>query len=159
MILIMTTNAGAESISRRSIGFTNQDHSTDGLEAINRIFTPEFRNRLDDIIQFQPLSEDIVLTVVDKFLTELQGQLDEKRVMLDVDTESRQWLVEKGYDKNMGARPMERVIQEHIKKPLAELILFGELSKRGGNATVRLAKDEDALLISVKETEAELIES
>ena len=155
----MTTNAGAESISRRSIGFTNQDHSTDGLEAINRIFSPEFRNRLDDIVQFQPLSEEVILTVVDKFLTELQGQLDEKRVMLDVDLKSRHWLVNKGYDKNMGARPMERVIQEHIKKPLAELILFGELSKRGGSAAVRLSKDEECLVISVKETEPELIES
>ena len=159
VILVMTTNAGAESISRRSIGFTNQDHSTDGLEAINRIFTPEFRNRLDDIVQFQPLSENVILTVVDKFLTELQGQLDEKRVMLDVDLDARHWLVDKGYDKNMGARPMERVIQEHIKKPLAELILFGELSKRGGSAAVRLSKDEDSLVISVKETEPELIES
>ena len=114
---------------------------------------------MDDIVQFQPLSEEVVLTVVDKFLTELQGQLDEKRVMLDVDLKSRRWLVNKGYDKNMGARPMERVIQEHIKKPLAELILFGELSKRGGNAAVRLSKDEETLVISVKETEPELIES
>ena len=114
---------------------------------------------MDDIVQFQPLSEEVVLTVVDKFLTELQGQLDEKRVMLDVDLKSRRWLVNKGYDKNMGARPMERVIQEHIKKPLAELILFGELSKRGGSAAVRLSKDEESLVISVKETEPELIES
>ena len=159
VILIMTTNAGAESISRRSIGFTNQDHSTDGLEAINRMFSPEFRNRLDDIVQFLPLSEDVILTVVDKFLTELQGQLDEKRVMLEVDLDSRRWLVEKGYDKNMGARPMERVIQEHIKKPLAELILFGELSKRGGSATVRLSKDDDTLTVSVIEMASELIES
>ncbi|MGB1141074.1 MAG: ATP-dependent Clp protease ATP-binding subunit ClpA, partial [Halioglobus sp.] len=111
VILVMTTNAGAESISRRSIGFTQQDHSTDGMEAISKMFTPEFRNRLDSIVQFQPLGEDVILTVVDKFLTELQSQLDEKRVTLDVDEDARLWLVEKGYDMNMGARPMERVIQ------------------------------------------------
>lgn len=159
VILIMTTNAGAESISRRSIGFTHQDHSTDGMEAITRMFTPEFRNRLDSIVQFQPLGEDVILTVVDKFLTELQGQLDEKRVMLDVDEDARLWLVEKGYDINMGARPMGRVIQEHIKKPLAEMVLFGSLAQSGGNALVRLNKAEDKLEVTVEEKEAELEES
>jgi ATP-dependent Clp protease ATP-binding subunit ClpA len=159
VILIMTTNAGAESISRRSIGFTHQDHSTDGMEAINRMFTPEFRNRLDSIVQFQPLGEDVILTVVDKFLTELQGQLDEKRVMLDVDEDARLWLVEKGYDIHMGARPMARIIQEHIKKPLAEMVLFGSLAQSGGNALVRLNKAEDKLEVTVEEKEAELEES
>ncbi len=156
VILIMTTNAGAESISRRTIGFTTQDHSSDGMEAVNRMFTPEFRNRLDSIVQFEPLGEDVILTVVDKFLTELQCQLDEKRVTIDVDEEARLWLVEKGYDIHMGARPMERVIQEHIKKPLAELILFGSLSQSGGTAQVRLDKATNALKVVVEEKEAEL---
>jgi ATP-dependent Clp protease ATP-binding subunit ClpA len=100
------------------------------MEAIKRMFTPEFRNRLDAIVQFEPLGEDVILTVVDKFLAELQGQLDEKRITLDVDEDARLWLVEKGYDKHMGARPMDRVIQEHIKKPLAEMVLFGPLAAR-----------------------------
>ena len=159
VILVMTTNAGAESISRRTIGFTTQDHSSDGMEAVNRMFTPEFRNRLDSIVQFQPLGEDVILTVVDKFLTELQCQLDEKRVTLDVDEEARLWLVEKGYDIHMGARPMERVIQEHIKKPLAELILFGSLSQTGGTAHVRLDKANNTLKVTVEEEEAELQKS
>ena len=159
VILVMTTNAGAESISRRTIGFTTQDHSSDGMEAVNRMFTPEFRNRLDSIVQFQPLGEDVILTVVDKFLTELQCQLDEKRVTLDVDEEARLWLVEKGYDIHMGARPMERVIQEHIKKPLAELILFGSLSQSGGTAHVRLDKANNTLTVTVEEEEAELQKS
>ena len=158
VILVMTTNAGAESISRRTIGFTLQDHSTDGMEAINRMFTPEFRNRLDAVVQFEPLGEDVILTVVDKFLTELQGQLDEKRVTLDVDEDARLWLVEKGYDKHMGARPMGRVIQEHIKKPLAELVLFGELAKSGGTALVRLNRAEDTLEVTVEAAVAELAE-
>ena len=159
VILVMTTNAGAESISRRTIGFTTQDHSSDGMEAVNRMFTPEFRNRLDSIVQFQPLGEDVILTVVDKFLTELQCQLDEKRVTLDVDEEARLWLVEKGYDIHMGARPMERVIQEHIKKPLAELILFGSLSQSGGTAHVRLDEANNTLKVTVEEEEAELQKS
>ena len=159
VILIMTTNAGAESISRRTIGFTAQDHSTDGMEAINRMFTPEFRNRLDSIVQFEPLAEDVILTVVDKFLTELQCQLDEKRVTIDVDVDARLWLVEKGYDIHMGARPMERIIQEHIKKPLAELVLFGSLAQSGGTALVRLNKAENTLEVMVPEEEAEPLES
>ena len=159
VILGMTTNAGAESISRRTIGFTAQDHSSDGMEAINRMFTPEFRNRLDSVVQFQPLGEDVILTVVDKFLTELQGQLDEKRVMLDVDEDARLWLVEKGYDIHMGARPMERVIQEYIKKPLAEMVLFGPLARSGGTALVRLDRAADKLEVTLEEEEAELQES
>jgi len=159
VILVMTTNAGAETISRRTIGFTTQDHSTDGMEAINKMFSPEFRNRLDSIVQFQPLGEDVILTVVDKFLTELQGQLDEKRVTLDVDEDARLWLVEKGYDIHMGARPMARIIQEHIKKPLAEMVLFGSLAQSGGTALVRLNKADDKLEVAVQEEEAELEES
>jgi len=142
VIFIMTTNAGAENISRRSIGFSEQDHGTDAMEAINRMFTPEFRNRLDSIITFKPLQEKVILNVVDKFLFELQGQLDDKRVQLDVDEAARKWLVAKGYDKTMGARPMARVIQEHIKKPLAEMVLFGALADGGGIVHVSLKDDE-----------------
>lgn len=156
VILVMTTNAGAENVSRRSMGFTDQDHSSDSLEAISRMFSPEFRNRLDAIVPFEPLREDVILTVVDKFLTELQGQLDEKRVTLEVDEDARLWLVEKGYDRTMGARPMERVIQEHIKKPLADLVLFGELSK-GGTASVVLEPDGAALrVVAVTENQEAL---
>ena len=148
VVVIMTTNAGAESISRRSIGFTHQDHSTDGMEAVNKMFTPEFRNRLDSIIQFDPLSEDVILTVVDKFLIQLQTQLDDKSVLLEVDAKARQWLVEKGYDVHMGARPMARVIQQHIKKPLAELVLFGELAAGGGTVNITVKKDQLVLKVS-----------
>ena len=154
VILVMTTNAGAERISRRSIGFTQQDHRIDGMEAINRLFTPEFRNRLDSIVEFEPLGEDVILTVVDKFLVELQGQLDEKRVQLEVDTEARLWLVEKGYDLHMGARPMARVIQEYIKKPLAELVLFGVLSQAGGVVRVTLNEDGSALVLDASTNES-----
>jgi ATP-dependent Clp protease ATP-binding subunit ClpA len=145
VILIMTTNAGAENISRRSIGFSEQDHGTDAMEAINRMFTPEFRNRLDTIVTFRPLEEKVILNVVDKFLFELQGQLDDKRVQLEVDDDARKWLVRKGYDKTMGARPMARVIQEHIKKPLAEMVLFGELAEGGG--IVHVSLDGDKLVL------------
>ena len=141
VVLIMTSNAGAENISRRSMGFTTQDHSTDGVEAVNKMFTPEFRNRLDSIIQFSALGEDIIFTVIDKFLVQLQAQLDEKRVLLEVDQKARKWLLAKGYDPLMGARPMGRVIQENLKKPLAELVLFGELSEKGGTVTVTVQKD------------------
>lgn len=141
VVLVMTTNAGAEQISRRSIGFSEQDHSTDGMEALNKLFTPEFRNRLDSIIQFAPLSRETVCYVVDKFLTELQAQLDEKSVVLHVDDEVKLYLAEKGYDDKMGARPMARLIQDELKKPLAEEILFGCLSS-GGDIHVNLRDGE-----------------
>ncbi len=140
VVLVMTTNAGAEAMNRPSIGFTHQDHSTDGMEALKRLFTPEFRNRLDAVIQFKPLNTDIIKGVVDKFLTELQAQLDEKHVVLNVSESARHWLAEQGYDDKMGARPMRRLIQEKIKKPLAEMILFGELSESGGE--VRITAEE-----------------
>jgi len=142
VILVMTTNAGAEEMSRPSIGFTEQNHATDGGEAIKRLFTPEFRNRLDAIIQFAPLQLDVITTVVDKFLVELQTQLDEKRVVLDVDDEARSWLAKEGYDEKMGARPMSRLIQDLLKKPLAEQILFGELADKGGRVHVRVTDGE-----------------
>ena len=142
VILIMTTNAGAVNMSRGSMGFVHQDHTSDGMEAIKKTFTPEFRNRLDSIIPFAQLSPEVVKHVVDKFLTELQAQLDEKRVQLDVDDKARNWLAEKGFDRQMGARPMGRIIQEYLKKPLAEQILFGKLAEHGGNVKVSVKKDE-----------------
>jgi ATP-dependent Clp protease ATP-binding subunit ClpA len=150
VILVMTTNAGAELMSRPSIGFTPQDHAADGMEAIRKAFSPEFRNRLDAIIQFNPLLAETVLRVVDKFIKELAAQLAEKRVSLEMDDEARLWLAEKGYDPKMGARPMARVIQEQIKKPLAEQLLFGELS-RGGK--VRIGKDEQGLTFDIQSKE------
>ncbi|ROR32617.1 ATP-dependent Clp protease ATP-binding subunit ClpA [Inmirania thermothiophila] len=137
VVLVMTTNAGAEQMSRRSIGFAEQDHSTDGMEAIRRLFTPEFRNRLDAIVQFRPLGREHVARVVDKFLFELEAQLQEKGVTIEVDEAARAWLAEHGFDEKMGARPMARVIQEHIKRPLAEELLFGRLSD-GGHVRVRV---------------------
>lgn len=141
VILVMTTNAGAAQMSRSSIGFTQQDHTTDGAEELKKLFTPEFRNRLDSVIQFAPLSRDTTLHVVDKFLSELQGQLDDKGVLLNVDDEARAWLAEHGYDEKMGARPMARLVQDKIKKPLAEKILFGDLSK-GGEVDITVSEGE-----------------
>jgi len=149
----MTTNAGAEMISRASIGFALQDHATDGMEVMKKMFSPEFRNRLDAIIQFKPLDPVVIANVVDKFLVELQAQLDDKHVLLDVDTEARTWLAQHGYDKLMGARPMARLIQEELKKPLAEKILFGELADTGGH--VHVSVENDHLTLHVDEKEAE----
>ncbi len=143
VVLVMTTNAGAEVLNRRSIGFQEQDHTSDGMEALNKLFTPEFRNRLDGIIQFAPLSRATVCFVVDKFLTELQAQLDDKGVVLHVDDEVKVHLAEHGYDDKMGARPMARLIQELLKKPLAEEILFGNLSN-GGEVSVVLREGKVA---------------
>ena len=139
-IVIMTTNAGAQDMSRASMGFQSQDHSSDASEMIKKTFSPEFRNRLDGIIQFNPLPLEVIKTVVDKFLVELQVQLDDQKVQIEVSDKAREWLVENGYDKNMGARPMQRLIQNTIKKELAEQILFGDLSKNGGIAYVDLKK-------------------
>jgi ATP-dependent Clp protease ATP-binding subunit ClpA len=147
MILVMTTNAGAREISRSSIGFTQQDHSSDGGEALKRVFTPEFRNRLDAIVQFAPLEKSTIKTVVDKFLVELQAQLDDKKVMLEVDEEARDWLADHGYDKAMGARPMALLIKDKLRKPLAEAVLFGELSKAGGRVEVTVENGEVVLRI------------
>jgi ATP-dependent Clp protease ATP-binding subunit ClpA len=148
VILIMTTNAGAELMSRASIGFSKQDHATDGMEAIKKMFTPEFRNRLDSIVQFGELSLKVIQTVVDKFLVQLQSQLDEKKVFLDVDDDARLWLAENGYDAKMGARPMDRLIQEKIKKPLAEEVLFGSLADKGG--TVFVTVEDNQLTVSTE---------
>jgi len=141
IILIMTTNAGVSESSRPSIGFTRQDHSTDNLKAIERLFTPEFRNRLDAIIQFRSLTLEIITQVVDKFIFELENQLAEKKVALILSPEARLWLAERGFDPVMGARPMARILQETIKKPLAEEILFGRLTD-GGTVTVVVTGDD-----------------
>ena len=153
VILIMTTNAGAEVLNKRSIGFTEQDQSTDGMEVLKKAFTPEFRNRLDGIVQFASLTTEVILGVVDKFLVELQAQLDEKGVVLNVDAAARSWLADKGYDKDMGARPMARLIQEQLKKPLAEKLLFGELAEQGGQVDV--TEQDGKLALTVKAAEAE----
>lgn len=145
VIVIMTTNAGAQEMGRSSIGFTHQDHATDGMEVLKKMFTPEFRNRLDSIIQFDPLSPEVIQTVVDKFLVEVQVQLDSKKVVLEISDEARAWLAVHGYDKAMGARPMQRLIQTKIKKELAEDILFGRLSTNGGVVRV-LVRDDDLVL-------------
>jgi ATP-dependent Clp protease ATP-binding subunit ClpA len=154
VILIMTTNAGAELMSRASIGFSIQDHTTDGMEAIKKMFTPEFRNRLDSIVQFGELSIDVIKTVVDKFLVQLQSQLDDKKVFIEIDDDARLWLAENGYDCKMGARPMDRLIQEKIKKPLAEEVLFGALAQKGGTAFVSVEDGE--LVVSTEVNEKEL---
>ena len=147
VILVMTTNAGAREVSRSSIGFTHQDHSSDGAEVLKRVFTPEFRNRLDAIVQFSPLEKPTIKTVVDKFLVELQAQLDDKKVTLDIDEEARDWLADHGYDRAMGARPMALLIKDKLRKPLAEAVLFGELSKSGGRVEVTVEDGEIALQI------------
>lgn len=149
VVLVMTTNAGAQEMSRSSIGFLSQDHTTDGMEVIKKMFTPEFRNRLDSIIQFGPLTSEVIKTVVDKFLVEVQVQLDDKKVVLEISEEAREWLAVHGYDEAMGARPMQRLIQSKIKKELAEDILFGKLSKGGG--VVHVIVENDDLVMEIEE--------
>ena len=153
VMLVMTTNAGAEAVSRRSMGFSHQDHSTDAMEAINRLFTPEFRNRLDAIVQFKSLDKRTIASVVDKFIIELETQLELKKVSLRVDAKARDWLAVNGFDKNMGARPMARVIQEKIKKQLANELLFGQLSK-GGTVSISASKDSGELVFEFENDQA-----
>ena len=154
IILVLTTNAGVTETTRQSIGFKQQDHSLDAKDEINRVFSPEFRNRLDNIVWFNHLTTDIITQVVDKFIVELQAQLDEKGVSLELTKDAKKWLAENGYDKTMGARPMSRVIQEHLKKPLANELLFGDLAS-GGVAKVGVKKSQ--LVISC-ENKKELVE-
>ena len=148
VVLVMTTNAGAQEASRASIGFTHQDHTTDALEIIKKMFTPEFRNRLDGIIQFNALPMDVIKSIVDKFLTELQAQLDRKKVELEVDDAACEWIAREGYDEKMGARPMQRLIDEKIKSRLAEDILFGELADSGG--TVYVSVEDGDIVIEME---------
>jgi ATP-dependent Clp protease ATP-binding subunit ClpA len=150
VVIVMTTNAGAHEMNRPSIGFTHQDHSADAMEAIKRLFTPEFRNRLDAIVQFQALAPAVLAQVVDKFIFELEAQLQQQQVTIEVDESARIWLAEHGYDPKMGARPMARIIQQYIKKPLAEELLFGDLAN-GGHLIIHLEDDKLAFEINGKE--------
>ncbi len=153
--IVMTTNAGAQEMSRASVGFTVQDHSSDTLEIIKKLFSPEFRNRLDAIIQFESLDELSIARVVDKFIIELEAQLDKNDVTIELAPAARTWIAERGYDKNMGARPMARVIQEHIKRPLAEELLFGKL-RDGGHVRVDLNEDGAGLILTPEPVTREL---
>jgi ATP-dependent Clp protease ATP-binding subunit ClpA len=150
VILVMTTNAGVVEVSKKSIGFTHQDNSSDAMEEIKRTFAPEFRNRLDEIVWFNHLNEETILQVVDKFIVELQSQLDKKQVELEISDAAMKWLGKKGYDKAMGARPMARLIQEKLRKPLASEVLFGALVS-GGVVKVGVKKDELSLSYESKE--------
>jgi ATP-dependent Clp protease ATP-binding subunit ClpA len=145
VIIVMTTNAGAAEMGRASMGFTHQDHASDGMEAVRRIFSPEFRNRIDAIIQFAPLDAPTIERVVDKLVIEIEAQLEQKGVTLSVDDAARRWIAERGYDPKMGARPMARVLQEHVKRPLAEELLFGKLAG-GGHVIVKLAPGDSLAL-------------
>jgi ATP-dependent Clp protease ATP-binding subunit ClpA len=142
VILIMTTNAGAQDLAREALGFTLNKREGDDQEAINKMFTPEFRNRLDAVIGFGNLPPEVVRKVVEKFILQLEAQLSERQINIEISAEASDWLAEKGYDQQMGARPLARVIQEHVKKPLAEEVLFGKLAKGG---TVRILKKDDGL--------------
>ncbi|MGC2031687.1 MAG: ATP-dependent Clp protease ATP-binding subunit ClpA [Steroidobacteraceae bacterium] len=144
VIIVMTTNAGAYEMSRPSIGFTQSDSGSDAMEAIRRLFSPEFRNRLDSVIQFGGLDQDTIERVVDKLLVEAEAQLEQKRVSISVDERARRWIAKRGYDPKMGARPMARVIQEFIKRPLAEELLFGKLVN-GGHVEITLSDDGEKL--------------
>ena len=153
VIIVMTTNAGAQEMNRASIGFTEQDHAPDGMDAIRKLFSPEFRNRLDAVIQFKSLEKDTIYRVVDKLVVELEAQLQDKMVTLELDDDARQWIAARGYDPKMGARPMARVIQEHIKRPMAEELLFGSLTN-GGHIRVRLDTENDRLILETDPAEA-----
>ena len=141
VILIMTTNAGAADLARQAFGFTRNKREGDDHEAINRQFAPEFRNRLDAIVSFAHLNADVIGMVVEKFVLQLEAQLADRDVTIELSEPAKAWLIQHGYDEQMGARPMARVIQEHIKKPLADEVLFGKL-KGGGHVRVVLVKDE-----------------
>jgi ATP-dependent Clp protease ATP-binding subunit ClpA len=148
VILIMTTNAGAAELEKQTIGFQSHAKEDDNLEVINRVFSPEFRNRLDAIVSFKPLNKQVITSVVDKFIVELQSQLDNKGVSLEVTQPARNWLAEEGYDKAMGARPMARIMREKIKKELAEELLFGRLAN-GGQVTVGFNKKKSELTFTI----------
>ncbi len=152
VIIVMTTNAGAEEVEKGGIGFKISENNQKNLEAINRTFSPEFRNRLDSTIWFNHLNIDIVEHIVDKFIVELETQLDEKHVSLSISEQAKQWLANKGYDRAMGARPMARVIRENLKRPLADELLFGELHK-GGKVIVGVKKDGSELKFKILNTD------
>jgi ATP-dependent Clp protease ATP-binding subunit ClpA len=144
----MTTNAGVALMEHSSVGFMENDRLNDGAEELKHLFAPEFRNRLDAIIQFKPLDHDVIRHVVDKFIMELEEQLAHKKVSLLVDDSAREWLCVHGYDAKMGARPMARLIQERVKQPLADELLFGQLAEGG---SVRLTAANDSLEFEIHE--------
>ena len=146
VIIVMTTNAGALDMARAPIGFTHADNTSDGLEAIRRIFSPEFRNRLDAVIQFAALDPATIERVVDKLILEVESQLEQKGVTVTLDDAARRWIAARGYDPKMGARPMARTIQEYIKRPLAEELLFGRLAS-GGHVRVSVSEDGSELVL------------
>jgi ATP-dependent Clp protease ATP-binding subunit ClpA len=150
VIVVMTTNVGAQMAARRTIGFVEQSHVTDAMEALKRTFSPEFRNRLDAVVQFNSLDFEHILRVVDKFLIELEMQLQEKHVSLTVDADARRWLAEHGFDPQMGARPMARVIQDNVKRLLADELLFGKLASGG---KVLLSLKDGKLAVECEEAE------
>jgi ATP-dependent Clp protease ATP-binding subunit ClpA len=151
VILIMTTNAGASDLAKPAIGFGSSVRSGDDEEAINKLFTPEFRNRLDAVISFAPLSPETIGRVVDKFVLQLEEQLADRDVTIELEKAAREFLAEKGYHPQFGARPLGRIIQEHIKKPLAEELLFGRLAKGG---IVRVKREDDKLAFEFRERPA-----
>ncbi len=151
VIIVMTTNAGAQDMARSSIGFVSQDNQSDAMEAIKRLFSPEFRNRLDAVIQFKSLDRPVIERVVDKLLMEVEAQLELKGVTLSLDEAARSWLAQKGYDPKLGARPMARLIQEQIKRPLAEELLFGKLAG-GGTVRARVRADSSGLALDCEAT-------
>ena len=146
VIIVMTTNAGAVQASRNSMGFTKQDHAADDMQAIQKMFTPEFRNRLDSIVRFAALDKKVISKIVDKELLEVERQLLEKQVTLNVNQDARQWIAEHGYDESMGARPLARLIQEEIKRGLADELLFGELQNGG---TVNISVEDSKLSFEI----------
>ncbi|NCU21557.1 ATP-dependent Clp protease ATP-binding subunit ClpA, partial [Candidatus Falkowbacteria bacterium] len=148
VILIMTSNAGAAEQAKSAIGFGRDRREGEDTAAIERTFTPEFRNRLDAVVSFAPLPREVILQVVDKFVLQLEAQLIDRNVHIELAPEAASWLAEKGYDDRMGARPLGRVIQEHIKKPLAEELLFGKLTKGG---LVRVVLKDDTIALEVEE--------
>jgi ATP-dependent Clp protease ATP-binding subunit ClpA len=155
VIIVMTTNAGAQEMSRPAIGFLHSDNASDGMEAIKRMFTPEFRNRLDAVIQFASLDPITIERVVDKLIVEVEMQLEAKGVTITLDDDARRWIAVKGYDPKMGARPMARLIQEFIKRPLAEELLFGTLT---GGGTVIVSVSEDGSKLKLDSTPTPLPE-
>ncbi|HKL53731.1 MAG TPA: AAA family ATPase, partial [Wenzhouxiangellaceae bacterium] len=159
VILVMTTNAGAADMNRRAIGFTDSDARPDGMEAIRRQFTPEFRNRLDAVIQFESLPFGVILQVVDKFVMELENQLADRNVHIEVSDSAREWLARHGFDPAMGARPMKRVIQEHIKRPLADELLFGHLGEQGGTIHIDVNESGAGLSLTFNAAEVEALPS
>jgi ATP-dependent Clp protease ATP-binding subunit ClpA len=147
VLLVMTSNVGAEMMSRSTMGFVEQEHKKDFAGELKKMFTPEFRNRLDSVVQFNPLDRSVIGKVVDKNLFELEEQLKDKKIRIDLSAKAREWLIDKGYDPSMGARPMRRLILEHVRKPLADLILFQSLGEKGGLVKVDVVQEKLTVLV------------